>query len=110
MVHVLGEALGAVKPEGVRSATAVGRVEIRVIVQEGVAQAVHGGCTRKRVERRLTGWVERIRIGSEIVVEGLVLPENDHNVFDGSRCFGIGSICYRRQHWPGNYGGDETDR
>ena len=110
VVHVLRVRLRAIEAERVGCAATIERVEVGIVVQEGVAQSIYGWRVRKRVKLRFSFRVQRVRIRTEIVVERSIFPEDDHDVFDRRSCFDVGGVCYRCQHWPGNHGRDEAYR
>ena len=59
--------------------------EIWVPLEERWREAIHPGRSRKSLEHRLMGRVERVGIGAEVVIEGDVFVEDHHNMFDWRR-------------------------
>ena len=74
--------LRTIEAERVGRAGAVGRVEIRIIVEEVSGEAVDAGRVRGGREGRFARRVGRVGISTKIMVKGFVLPENDNDVFD----------------------------
>jgi hypothetical protein len=88
--HIAGIGIGGTKPRGVGRAS--DQAPIGIVLQQGRRQPID----RRRISLRdkfrrghaqpalLAGNIGRVRIGPEIVVEGPVLRNDDHDVLDRS--------------------------
>src|SRR6185312_760831 len=83
VVLVCRSCLIATQPERVGTARSVGGVEkIWIGGKEISGQAFDRGSAWQRCEFWLALWIERVRIGREVVVERNVLLKDDHDVPD----------------------------
>jgi len=115
VVLVTGRGLRTVEAEGVDRVGAVRRVAgIGVVCQQDAfrlavhqcAEPVHRGRIVGRVEGRFAFWVQRNRIGREIVVERDVLLEDDDQVLDRRRSTGCAAILGKAR--PGEAGAEQA--
>src|SRR6266478_5754262 len=74
--------LRTIEAERVGRAGAVGRVEIRIIVEEVSGEAVDAGSVRGGREGRFARRVGRLGISTKIMVKGFILPEDHDDVLD----------------------------
>jgi len=106
VILIRSGSLRPVKAERINSANSVGRIDVGIHRQKRVVQAVDGRCARQRGENRLTLGIHSVRISAEVVIEGIILLEDHHEVLDRSNCAGrrglLGAGCDGTHHGAGN--------
>ena len=86
VVLVRGRRFGTIQAERIACARSVSCLvqKIGVVVQQSVVQAVDRRRPGFRDKTRLVAWVQRIRVGAEVVIKGDVLSKDDDDMLDGS--------------------------
>src|SRR5258708_5700973 len=90
--------LRAIQAERVGGTRAVRGVQVWIVVEQSVGQSIDRWCVRRRFELRFPSRIQRLRIGSEVVIERNVLLENYHQMLNWSRG---GTRCELRYRFGG---------
>src|SRR6202035_93557 len=84
MIHVRSQRLVAVEPEWIRGAGSIGGIQVWILSEQSGSQAIHGRRICHRVERWLTGRIQRLGVSAKVVIERNVFAKNHDDVLDGS--------------------------
>ena len=88
--------LRTVKPERIRSACQVRRVQVGVVCEQPAGKSIDGWGSPLRMEGRLAWGIQGVWIRAEVMIERDVLLKDNHYVLDWSSGVAVG-IC--RCHW-----------
>ena len=92
MVLIRSGGLSPIEPERICRAGAIGRIQVWVVGEKRGGQPVDRRRIGRRYELVFSRGIQRVGIGSEVVIEGNVLVENYHQVLNRRRG-GVSDCC-----------------
>src|SRR4029077_3965083 len=72
--------LRSIQTKGIGRSISVGRIQVRIVVQEGVGESVDAWCAWFRHEAWFPPGIRCIGVGSEVVIKGDVFLEDNDQV------------------------------
>src|SRR5207344_257586 len=74
--------LRSIQTKGIGRSISVGRIQVRIVVQEGIGESVDAWCAWFRHEAWFPPGIRCIGVGSEVVIKGDVFLEDNDQVLD----------------------------